>query len=51
MEVMWFIFGYIIGGLVNVFLFAYLILKIEDKQAFIDLYSEKWEEFHSIAKR
>ena len=46
---MWFILGYIIGGIINVFLFVYLMLKVEDKQAFIDLYSEKWEEFHKTA--
>lgn len=48
---LWFIIGYIIGGLVNVFLFAYIMLKTDDKQAFIDLYSEKWEEFHNLIDR
>lgn len=48
---LWFIIGYIIGGLVNVFFFSYILLKIEDKQAFIDLYSEKWEEFHNLIDR
>ena len=52
MEIMWqFRSGYIIGGLINVFLFCYLMLKIEDKQAFINLYSEKWEEFHNLIDR
>lgn len=43
-----FVLGYIVGGIINVFIFAYLLLNVDDKQEFINEYSKSWDKFHSL---
>lgn len=41
----WFIAGYIVGGLINVFLFVGAMLKM-DKDQYWELYSSHWDQLH-----